>query len=110
MADKLAEYKIKGGDAWKPGAVVKCTLVLPTLAFTCYHFYEMARREDALERKCAIIGQTTCMVQYLGRVAYMRTLFVENVERREFRRQCMGLQTSCLRGRKRGSHLSSETN
>jgi hypothetical protein len=79
---KLPKFKILAKDSRQPGAVVNCILVIPALAFTCYHFYELAQREDCAERNCAIMGQTACIVQYMGRVAYMTTLFVEDPETR----------------------------
>jgi hypothetical protein len=92
-------------DTRKPGAVVNFTLLIPALAFTCYHFYKLARREDGVERKCAIMGQTACMVQYMGCVAYITTLFVEDVEMRVIPAAVYGGANFVLAGFKLPSRL-----
>lgn len=53
---------LKADDNRKVGAVVNSFLMLPALACTCYHFYELAEREEGRERSCAIIWETASMV------------------------------------------------
>jgi hypothetical protein len=66
---------LKADDNRKVGAVVNSFLVFPALICTCYHFYELSKKSEGKERSCVIIGETSSMVQYLGRISYCVALF-----------------------------------
>ncbi|KAF4970562.1 hypothetical protein FZEAL_10010 [Fusarium zealandicum] len=61
---------IKADDNRKVGAIFNTALVFPALFCTCYHFYELSKKPVSKERSLAIIGETSSMVQYVGRVSY----------------------------------------
>ncbi|KAF4339364.1 hypothetical protein FBEOM_6778 [Fusarium beomiforme] len=66
---------MKADDSRKMGAVFNTALVFPALFCTCYHFYELSKEPVGKERSLAIIGETSSMVQYVGRVSYCVALF-----------------------------------
>ncbi|KAF5649805.1 uncharacterized protein FTJAE_769 [Fusarium tjaetaba] len=66
---------MKANDNRKVGAVFNTALVFPALFCTCYHFYELSKKPVSKERSLAIIGETSSMVQYVGRVSYCVAIF-----------------------------------
>ncbi|KAJ4208871.1 hypothetical protein NW759_013633 [Fusarium solani] len=70
---KLSFMKVD--DNRKVGAVFNTVLVFPALFCTCYHFYELSNKPVSKERSLAIIGETSSMVQYIGRVSYCVAIF-----------------------------------
>jgi hypothetical protein len=66
---------IKVNDNRKVGAVFNTILVFPALFCSCYHFYELSKKLPNKERSLAIIGETSSMVQYIGRVSYCVAIF-----------------------------------
>ncbi|EXM24867.1 hypothetical protein RAB80_002454 [Fusarium oxysporum f. sp. vasinfectum] len=57
------------------GAVFNTVLVFPALFCTCYHFYELSKKPVSKMRSLAIIGETSNMVQYVGRISYCVAIF-----------------------------------
>ncbi|KAL5584370.1 hypothetical protein FOVSG1_013759 [Fusarium oxysporum f. sp. vasinfectum] len=66
---------MKANDNRKVGAVFNTALVFPALFCTCYHFYELSKKPVSKERSLAIIGETSSMVQYVGRISYCVAIF-----------------------------------
>ncbi|QPC59453.1 hypothetical protein HYE67_001684 [Fusarium culmorum] len=66
---------MKADDNREMGAVFNTALVFPALFCSCYHFYELSKKPESTERSLAIIGETSSMVQYVGRVSYCVALF-----------------------------------
>ncbi|PSS14759.1 hypothetical protein M430DRAFT_141905 [Amorphotheca resinae ATCC 22711] len=73
---------LKANDNRKVGAVFNTALVFPALICTCYHFYELSQKPVSKERSLAIIGETSSMVQYLGRISYCVAIFDPDPETR----------------------------
>lgn len=66
---------LKANDNRKVGAVFNTVLVFPALFCSCYHFYELSKKPASKERSLAIIGETSSMVQYVGRISYCVAIF-----------------------------------
>ncbi|KAI9371420.1 hypothetical protein BJX61DRAFT_548260 [Aspergillus egyptiacus] len=66
---------LKVNDNRKIGAVFNTALVFPALFCSCYHFYELSKQPPSKQRSLAIIGETSSMVQYIGRVSYCVAVF-----------------------------------
>ncbi|KAG7427162.1 hypothetical protein Forpi1262_v011431 [Fusarium oxysporum f. sp. raphani] len=66
---------MKANDNRKVGAVFNTALVFPALFCTCYHFCELSKKPVSKERSLAIIGETSNMVQYVGRISYCVAIF-----------------------------------
>ena len=94
---------LKANDNRKVGTVINSILVLPALSCTCFHFYELSQKSESKERSCAIVGETSSMVQYLGRVSYTVALLDPDLETRAIPAGVMaasnvvmcGLETAC---------------
>jgi len=66
---------LKADDNRKVGAVFNSVLVFPSLICSCYHFYKLSKKPVGKKRSLAIIGETSSMVQYIGRISYCVTIF-----------------------------------
>ncbi|XEU97491.1 hypothetical protein FSHL1_002777 [Fusarium sambucinum] len=66
---------MKVDDNRKMGAVFNTVLVFPALFCSCFHFYELSKKPESTERSLAIIGETSTIVQCVGRVSYCVALF-----------------------------------
>lgn len=65
--------KIKGmavNDGRGTGAIVNTVLVLPALAVTGYHFYELNGKAKGSDRDAAIMGEVANLTGYISRVSY----------------------------------------
>ncbi|KUJ09027.1 uncharacterized protein LY89DRAFT_711310 [Mollisia scopiformis] len=71
---------LKANDPRKVGAVFNSLPVFPSLICSCYHFYELSQKPVGKERSLAIIGETSSMVQYIGRISYCVALFIDDPE------------------------------
>ena len=58
------------GDGRATGAIVDAILVIPALAWTGWHFYEIAGEQDNRDRNDAILEEVSNLTSYISRVAY----------------------------------------
>lgn len=64
----MSKLKVNNGRA--TGAIVNSILIIPALACSCWHFYELSQISDSTARTKAIIGETANMTSYIRRVGY----------------------------------------
>ncbi len=72
--------KLKVGDGRATGALVNSLLIIPAIAVTCWHFYELAQKPDNPERNAAIIGETANISGYISRLSYFVAVNDEDAE------------------------------
>lgn len=61
---------LKAGDGRATGAVINSILVIPALACTCWHFYELSQDKASSARSAAIIDETANLTSYISRISY----------------------------------------
>ena len=61
---------LRVSDGRATGAIVNAILILPALACSCYHFYEISQKEANTERSIAIIDETSNLTSYISRFCY----------------------------------------
>ncbi|GAA4271031.1 hypothetical protein U6A24_03955 [Aquimarina gracilis] len=61
---------LKAADGRATGAIVNSILVIPALACTCWHFYELAQQPASSTRSAAIIDETANLTSYISRISY----------------------------------------
>ncbi len=61
---------LKAADGRATGAIINSILVLPALACTCWHFYELSQDKADATRSAAIIDETANLTSYISRVSY----------------------------------------
>lgn len=69
--------KLKADDGRATGAIVDAVLVIPALACTCWHFYELSEDDAGERRSNAIIEETANLTSYISRVSYTTAVNTE---------------------------------
>ncbi len=70
VGGKASLSKLQVDDARGVGAVVDATLVLPALACSCWHFYELAEAQSNSSRTAGILDESSNVAAYFARVSY----------------------------------------
>lgn len=74
---------LKAGDGRATGAVVNSILVIPALACTCWHFYELSQDKASSTRDAAIIDETANLTSYISRISYAVAVNDEDPETKQ---------------------------
>ncbi len=74
---------LKAGDGRATGAVINSILVIPALACTCWHFYELSQDSASSTRSAAIIDETANLTSYISRVSYAVAVNDEDPESKQ---------------------------
>ncbi|WP_291985247.1 hypothetical protein [Candidatus Accumulibacter sp. ACC007] len=69
-ASKGVMSKLKAADGRATGAIVNAVLVIPALACTGWHFYELSQAPAGKTRSDAIIEEVSNLTSYISRVSY----------------------------------------
>jgi len=70
VGGKASLNKLQVEDARGVGAVVDAVLVLPALACSCWHFYELAEAKSSSSRTAGILDESSNVAAYFARVSY----------------------------------------
>jgi len=70
LGGKMKLKQLQVGDSRGVGAVVDALLVIPALACSCWHFYEIAGNATTSVRTQAILDESSNIGSYLSRVSY----------------------------------------
>ncbi|PEN09153.1 hypothetical protein CRI93_00005 [Longimonas halophila] len=81
-ASKGVMKALAAGDGRATGAVIDAILVLPGLACSGWHFYELSQKDAGPERTAAILGEVSNLAAYVSRVAYAVAVNDEDEESR----------------------------
>lgn len=63
-------HSLKANDGRATAAIVNNILIIPALACSCWHFYELAQTSSGGTRSAAIIEETANLTSYISRIGY----------------------------------------
>lgn len=72
--------KLAANDGRATGAIVNSILIIPALACTGWHFYELSQDSAGNERTDAILEEVSNLTSYISRVAYTAAVNTKNPE------------------------------
>ncbi|QUM85075.1 hypothetical protein [Moritella sp. 28] len=68
--DNLGIKILKPGDPRAAGSIVDAILVIPALACTAWHFYELSQLDESIDKTLAVIDEACNLETYVARVCY----------------------------------------
>ncbi|GAA2104534.1 hypothetical protein GCM10009841_22640 [Microlunatus panaciterrae] len=77
--DNLSLKVFSVSDGRGVGAIVDSVLVLPALAYSCWHFYELSQKPVGADRSIAIVDETSSLTAYISRISYAVAVNTEEI-------------------------------